>query len=387
MESDESSKRKIWLKSLNSEFRYRGDIQFIDASTGDSISYFLKALDQVSLGEYSDAIEYFNKAIDLDPKWGRAWYYKGLLSKLLGYEEVADLAFAMVKQLGFDENVPIADIEQCFRALRDENISIRLIATDIFRELKFRPAVLSLIHALQYDDNSGVRWKAADALGHIRDPIAMDPLIRALKDEDYNVRGYAALALGRFGVNGPIAPLIPILRDENYRVRGCAAEALGSIGGIESANLLLQALEYEEDYEVRIDLANSIHSIIKNDPDVREYLKNHAIDLLIRALCDEDGSFRSIMDLCLISLKDSRALKARESYFNRDRGCLLISEGKYEEAIECFNTAIDLDSSDACSWYHKGVVLGILGFYQESIQCFNKAIRLRSMRLRLTDHS
>lgn len=369
------SESEKWLTSLDPKFYYRDMIELIGGSeVPGTFEYLLKALNQVSLGQYSNAIKFLNEAINLDPKWGKAWYYKVLLSKLTGQKEDAEFAFEMVKKLGFDKKVPLADIEQCFRALRDENESIRLIATDIFRELRYRPAVLSLIHALQFDSSFVVRWRAADALGKIGDPLAMEPLIRALNDENPNVRGYAALALGRFGINAPVIPLIPILRDTDYRVRDCAAEALGSIGSIEAANLLLQALEYEEDFDVRIKIADSLYVIIINDWEIRDYLKKNAMDLLFRTLWDEDGTFRHFIEKVVFLFHDP--IKIR-SYSKRNEGCILIFERRYAEAIKYLDEAIALDPSDACSWYHKGVVLGILGLIHESHKCFDEAIRLR----------
>jgi len=52
----------------------------------------------------------------------------------------------------------------------------------------------SLISALK-DENSDVRGGAAEALGDIKDPQAVEPLIAALKDEDWTVQDSVAEAL------------------------------------------------------------------------------------------------------------------------------------------------------------------------------------------------
>lgn len=46
------------------------------------------------------------------------------------------------------------------------------------------------------DANSTIRLNAVDALGKIKDPRAVDPLIASLKDENYNIQQATAIALG-----------------------------------------------------------------------------------------------------------------------------------------------------------------------------------------------
>ena len=52
-----------------------------------------------------------------------------------------------------------------------------------------------LVAAALKDEDGSVRWEAAEALGKIKDPRAVEPLIAALKDEVSGVRESAAEAL------------------------------------------------------------------------------------------------------------------------------------------------------------------------------------------------
>ncbi|HMK15912.1 MAG TPA: HEAT repeat domain-containing protein, partial [Methanomicrobiales archaeon] len=65
-------------------------------------------------------------------------------------------------------------------------------------EMRDPKAVDHLIKALS-DKDEMVRSQAARALGEMRDPKAVDHLIRALKDRHKLVRAEAAEALGRIG--------------------------------------------------------------------------------------------------------------------------------------------------------------------------------------------
>jgi len=69
--------------------------------------------------------------------------------------------------------------------------------------------------------------KAAEALGKIKDPSAVEPLIAALKDEDPGVRWDAANAPGEIGDTRAVEPLIAALKDLD--VREAAAVALAEI--------------------------------------------------------------------------------------------------------------------------------------------------------------
>jgi hypothetical protein len=83
--------------------------------------------------------------------------------------------------------------------------------------------------------NRTVRLGIIEALGEIRDPLTVDPLIARLGDGSVEVRWEAALALGEIGDARAIVPLLPGLRDPDRYVRYATALALGKLGWI-SAN-------------------------------------------------------------------------------------------------------------------------------------------------------
>ncbi len=79
------------------------------------------------------------------------------------------------------------------------------------------------------DDDEANRWKAAEMLGRLEDPRAVDELISALWDDDARVRLKAAWALGRIGDTRAYAPLQRLYRMENEDVRDVIREALENI--------------------------------------------------------------------------------------------------------------------------------------------------------------
>jgi bilin biosynthesis protein len=71
--------------------------------------------------------------------------------------------------------------------------------TQDVQEMKEKRDVDELIKALGYKKDSGVRRDAAEALGEVGDSRAVEPLIRALNDEDSLVRRDAEEAFDKLG--------------------------------------------------------------------------------------------------------------------------------------------------------------------------------------------
>jgi HEAT repeat protein len=88
-----------------------------------------------------------------------------------------------------------------------------------------------LAHFMQLlsDDDEVSRWKAAEALGRMGDPRAVDELISTLWDDDARVRLKAAWALGQIGDRRAYAPLQRLYRMENEWAQEIIGEALENI--------------------------------------------------------------------------------------------------------------------------------------------------------------
>ena len=73
--------------------------------------------------------------------------------------------------------------------------------------------------------------------------------------------------------------------------------------------------------------------------------------------------------------------KAIEMGFNyayvwHNKGHALFNQGKYEEAIACYDKAIELDPNFIYAWNNKGNTLHKLGRDTEAIACYDKAIEI-----------
>lgn len=69
-------------------------------------------------------------------------------------------------------------------------------------------------------------------------------------------------------------------------------------------------------------------------------------------------------------------LKELEAWELANKGFSLAMLGKDQEAIACYDIAIEIDSRYALAWYNKGIAIGNLGKDQEAIACYDIAIEI-----------
>ncbi len=196
-------------------------------------------------------------------------------------------------------------------------------------KMRERNNVNGLIKALGYKKDHSVRKAATKALGNIRDPRVVEPLIAALKDEEKKVRETAAFYLGKIGDPRVVEPLIDALKkDEEKDVREEAAWMLGKIGDPRAVEPLIAALK-DEEKKVREEAARQLGKIgdpraveplidaLKKDEDVgwaaamalEEIGDPRAVEPLIAALKDEEKDVRDRAVHVLGEIGDPRAVE------------------------------------------------------------------------------
>ena len=142
-------------------------------------------------------------------------------------------------------------IEALSRALRtDENVEVRRMAAWALGEIEDAAAVPALSDALRSDRDEEVRRMSAWALGEIESATAVEALGAALRDQSVEVRKTAVWALGEIESPNGVQHLIPFLRDENAQIRAQAAWALGEIESPRAVEALSAALD-DSDPKIR----------------------------------------------------------------------------------------------------------------------------------------
>ena len=179
---------------------------------------------------------------------------------------------------------------------------IRGRAAEVFSISKDRTAVPVLLDALQ-GEYFTVRSRAALALGKIGDKRALPFLLEALKDPEDEVRIAACLALGLFKDPSTFDAITNVLLDDPMiEVRQAAAKALGNTEHPAALPYLMEALHdsfwwFEREYAA-VDLLHAI-----------EKMGSAAVDPLIRALEDKEGTVRKFAATLLGKLGDPGAIE------------------------------------------------------------------------------
>jgi HEAT repeat protein len=154
------------------------------------------------------------------------------------------------------------------RLLAFPRINVRIGSIEALGAIKSPRSVEPLIRTLTYDNSNEVRWVAAVALGEIGDPRAIPPLVNALREEDRYVRYGAVASLKRLNWEpeddtmrvyalialqdwdaikklrlAAVEPLIEMLKDKNPVTRLRIVELLGEIRGPHSKNACEAAIK------------------------------------------------------------------------------------------------------------------------------------------------
>jgi len=59
-----------------------------------------------------------------------------------------------------------------------------------------------------------------------------------------------------------------------------------------------------------------------------------------------------------------------------EKGQKLVSAMKFEEAIECWNKALEIDDKNTEVWHSKGLTLYYMEDFQGAIECYDKVIEI-----------
>ena len=223
-----------------------------------------------------------------------------------------------------DLSVMKKDPAICIELLKDKKADVRSSATRALGEIKSPEAVQPLLRLLKAED-AVVRSSAAEALGGIKSPEAVQLLLGRLKDKDWDVRSSAAEALGDIKAPEAVQPLIGLLKDkdEDAGVRASAAQALGEIKSPEAVQPLLRLLK-DKDWGVRYAAADALGKI--KSPD--------AVRPLLGLLKNNDWGVRFAAAEALGAIKSPDAVKPLLGLLKNDRNVRNVAKYALAEIID-----------------------------------------------------
>jgi HEAT repeat protein len=167
-------------------------------------------------------------------------------------------------------------------ALTDRNDAVRQAAVRALSDMEERSAVGPLEGLLLNDADPEVRRECANALGNFSQARSLDPLTRALGDQDVDVQRAAAEAIGDLDdLTKAPAALIRATTSQDLELRRSATKALAHIGDVATVQTLADRLG-DEDKDVRLAAVEGLG----------EMKVAAAVPALTRALNDRDPEVR-----------------------------------------------------------------------------------------------
>lgn len=167
-----------------------------------------------------------------------------------GYALSEDRHIKSAPELG-GESAILAEFDA---AARSDQFSIALQKLIRCRE-NVLPALLERLDS----DEVAISKKAAIALGYLRSPLAITPLIEATRNPQRQIYWQAASALSWIGSAEAIHALIKLLRHPSIQVQCAAAKALGR-ASLPAVSPLVDVLKHSDDL-VKIHAAHSLGQI------------------------------------------------------------------------------------------------------------------------------
>ena len=171
-------------------------------------------------------------------------------------------------------------VDALVAVLKDSDVEVRRAAAWALGEIEDRRAVDGLVASLK-DSDAETRKSAAWALGNIEDPRAADGLAGALRDESPEVRKTAAWALGELELTAAPPALIEAMRDADPEVRKTAVWSVGQMGDARAVPALREMLA-DASAEVRSGAIEALGEIRNAD----------ALQALIDAMKSNDAEVR-----------------------------------------------------------------------------------------------
>lgn len=157
-------------------------------------------------------------------------------------------------------------------------------------------------------DDANLRWAAVDALGSIRDPGAIGPVMKCvLRDPDVHVRWRAIWAMTRFDERPVIRRLLTGLSSTNPQTALNAAVALSVLGRQEALERLLEGLRSSDAFR-RWEVVNALGAM--RDP--------RAVKALAATLRNGDADLRREAALSLGRTGSPRARDALRAASRED---------------------------------------------------------------------
>jgi HEAT repeat protein len=188
-------------------------------------------------------------------------FQKTMVRTIIELEASEQIKIELLDRTRSKESIPFL-----LKVFEDENSDVRWLAAEVLGNLGSETAISALLKVLEETEDPDVRGSATEVLGYLESEAAISGLLKVLEEtEESGARESAAEALGNLGSEAAISGLLKALKHLNPDVRRLAAEAL--VTNRSEAKLrseavtygLLKALEETEDPDVLRIIAKALN--------------------------------------------------------------------------------------------------------------------------------
>lgn len=141
-------------------------------------------------------------------------------------------------------------VDEAIIKLTDDDVEMRKLAVNSLEGIDDEAVVEPLIKAMQ-DENTPVRHKAAENLGKMGESV-VDRLLEVVNNEEGEYKRFASFALKGTGSEKAIDYFSKSLHDEDFGVRKIAVRSLGELKATDKIDDIEKIILEEEDWGVRL---------------------------------------------------------------------------------------------------------------------------------------
>jgi len=321
--------RKGWI--LSDTGRYDESTDILKESI-KSDPYFASPWNSIgnnfwTLKKYDKALEAYEKAIQLRPDKGLYWFNKGDALSELGRNIEAEEAYAKASALGYGDSASTSNTASTSSSLSP----ISTPASGTY--------VIDHIMASNVDESTN------------------NVITRAFSFSNTDSKAYSWLSLGKAG---------------NDTVKWMWYSPDGNLYKIVSFDIPSPSDAYWRSYNVwsSIYVAGDNAANMPGDWHVDVYLNGQKAFTEYFSIYGDGSTRPSGNQSHPPAFEQTNAV----SWLNQ--GIALGNLGKYDEAIEAFDKAIEINPQYEAAWYLKGAALNRQGMYNDAIQAYDKAIEI-----------
>ncbi len=313
-------------------------------SSQEAIEWYNKGIALVESNRYEEAIECYDKAIEINAEDADVWYNKGVALDGLYRDEEARECYDNAIEC-YDKLIEI-DPED---ATEWNNKGVALVGLNRNEE-----AIECFDKLIELGSEDADAWrKKGRALALLnRDEEAIECYDKAIEinpkdDVAWYNKGSALQKLGKYDEAIDCYDKAIEINPENADAWKNKGDALYKLGKSDEA-------------------IECFDKAIEINPENADVWNNKGFALMFLGKSDE--AIECYDEAIEINPEDAHAWTYK--------GLALLFLGKFDEVIECYDKVIEINPEDAAAWKHKGSALDNLGKSDEAIECYDKAIEI-----------